>query len=250
MSYSREYENQLDDEVNYDEYNRNNEMINNIRYSHPTYDSIANIINYNTLNNNSLSKSYNNTNNNNNNYQDSENYQNLTNKSIQLNNLNTLNARNFSSTPTQNQNNNNSNDSNNNNNSNNNCDINLDMNQYVRQELKSRGVHYARGNSPRSIKFEEIVKKRALLNNIQNQISLTKSTKLEELKKKREEDAKYLKDMVLCYPFGRGGGGAPNRDKSGNIVTHRRNLISDPKYNFASINVDDDYNEVWVKKKE
>ena len=55
--------------------------------------------------------------------------------------------------------------------------------------------------------------------------------------------------MVVCYPFGRGGGGAPNRDKSGNVITNRRVLISDPKYNFASINVDDDYNEVWRREK-
>jgi hypothetical protein len=88
-----------------------------------------------------------------------------------------------------------------------------------------------------------------LLNNIQSQINLTKKTKLEELKKRQEEDAQYLKDMVVCFPFGRGGGGAPIRDKSGNIVTNRRALISDPKYNLASINVDDDYYEVWDKEK-
>ena len=55
--------------------------------------------------------------------------------------------------------------------------------------------------------------------------------------------------MIVCYPFGRGGGGAPNRDKSGNVIANRRALISDPKYNFASINVDDDYNEVWGREK-
>ena len=189
MNYSNQYDNQLNNEVNYDEYNRNNQIVNNIRYSQPTYENINNN-NFNTLNNNY----------NNNNYQNSN-------------------------------------------------DINSGMNEYVRQELKSRGVNLGRGNSPRSIKFAEMEKKKTLLNNIQNQINLTKSTKLEELKKRQEEDAKYLKDMVICYPFGRGGGGAPNRDKSGNVVTHRRALISDPKYNFASINVDDDYNEVWGKEK-
>ena len=54
--------------------------------------------------------------------------------------------------------------------------------------------------------------------------------------------------MVIFYPFGRGGGGAPNRDKSGNINANRRGLISNPKYNFASINVDDDYDDVWNKE--
>ena len=55
--------------------------------------------------------------------------------------------------------------------------------------------------------------------------------------------------MVLRYPFGRAGGGAPIRDKSGNLLTFRRNLISDLKYNQSPINVDDDYDEVWGKEK-
>ena len=92
-------------------------------------------------------------------------------------------------------------------------------------------------------------RKKTLLENIQAQINLKKRTKLEELNKRKQEDAKYLQDMVIFYPFGRGGGGAPNRDKSGNVITYRRALISDPKYNFASINVDDDYDEVWNREK-
>ena len=55
--------------------------------------------------------------------------------------------------------------------------------------------------------------------------------------------------MIVSYPFGRGSGGAPIRDKSGNIVTSRRALISDPKYNLAQINVDDDYYDIWDKEK-
>ena len=97
--------------------------------------------------------------------------------------------------------------------------------------------------------MEELERKKALLNNIQSQINLTRQTKLEQMNKNKEEDAKYLRDMMIHYPFGRGGGGAPIRDKSGNIVTNRRSLISDPKYNLASINVDDDYYEVWNKEK-
>ena len=100
-----------------------------------------------------------------------------------------------------------------------------------------------------SIRLGEIERKKILLDNIQSQISLRKKTKLEELKQRQEEDAQYLKDMIIRYPFGRGGGGAPIRDKSGKILTYRRNLISNPKYNQAPINVDDDYDEVWGKEK-
>ena len=126
--------------------------------------------------------------------------------------------------------------------------INSGMNEYVRKELSSHGLNL-RSPSPRQIRIEEQERKKMLLNNIQSQINLTKKTKLEELRKRQEEDAKYLKDMVVSYPFGRGGGGAPIRDKSGNIVTSRRALISDPKYNLAQINVDDDYYDVWDKEK-
>ena len=106
-----------------------------------------------------------------------------------------------------------------------------------------------RSPSPREIRMAEQEKKKMLLNNIQSQINLNKQNKLEQMNKNREEDAKYLRDMMVHFPFGRGGGGAPIRDKSGNIVTNRRALISDPKYNLASINVDDDYYEVWNKEK-
>ena len=95
----------------------------------------------------------------------------------------------------------------------------------------------------------QLEKKKTLLNNIQSQINLTRQNKMEQMNKNKEEDAKYLRDMMVYYPFGKGGGGAPIRDKSGNIVTNRRSLISDPKYNLASINVDDDYYEVYDKEK-
>ena len=106
-----------------------------------------------------------------------------------------------------------------------------------------------RSPSPRQIRLEELEKKKTLLNNIQSQINLTRQNKMEQMNKNKEEDAKYLRDMMVYYPFGKGGGGAPIRDKSGNIVTNRRSLISDPKYNLASINVDDDYYEVYDKEK-
>ena len=126
--------------------------------------------------------------------------------------------------------------------------INQGMNEIVQNNILNNNINY-RSLSPRQIRMEEQEKKKILLNNIQSQINLTRQTKLEQMNKNKEEDAKYLRDMVIHYPFGRGGGGAPIRDKSGNIVTNRRSLISDPKYNLASINVDDDYYEVWDKEK-
>ena len=139
----------------------------------------------------------------------------------------------------------------NNNQQNNNMEqnINRGMNEYVKKELSSHEINPIYSATPQQFRREEQERKKMLLNNIQSQINLTKRTKLEELRKRQEEDAQYLKDMVVCFPFGRGGGGAPIRDKSGNIVTNRRALISDPKYNLTSINVDDDYYDVWDKEK-
>ena len=127
--------------------------------------------------------------------------------------------------------------------------INLDLNEYVRNKLLSRGITIAR-SSPYYIKQQqEQERKKTLLENIQNQMNLSRNTKLKELQRKRIEDQKYLKDMINSFPFGRGGGGAPIRDKNGNIVATRRALISDPKYNLISINVDDDFHDVWDKDK-
>ena len=138
-------------------------------------------------------------------------------------------------------------------------DININNNKYAQFQNQNYNLNNQKeidngrlsfhSPSPNQIRFEEQERKKILLNNIQSQINLTKKTKLEELKKRQEEDAKYLKDMVVSYPFGRGGGGAPIRDKSGNIVTNRIALISDPKYNLSKINIDDDYYDVWDKEK-
>jgi len=240
MNYSRNFNDQLNDEENYDEYNRNNYLVNKIRFNNrygtdnyiDTLKTNNNNNNYNI--NNNISMNYNNDNINNNNLNT-----NINNTNMNNNNINNMNSNNFG---------NNNVSRNGQNNMVKNSDINIDLNEYVREGLESRGLHI-RTNSPRSIKQEEMERKKSLLNNIQTQINLTKRSKLDELKRRQEEDAQYLKDMVVCYPFGRGGGGAPNRDKSGNILTYRRALISDPKYNFASINVDDDYNEVWGREK-
>ena len=179
--------------------------------------------------------------NNNNNYN-----QNYANQTQQINN--DYQEQNFQNNNNQ-QNLNNGYNNNYNRNDNFGNNINQGMNEYSKNEVSSRGNINFRSPSPRQIRMEEQERKKMLLNNIQSQINLTRQTKLEQMKKNKEEDAKYLKDMMVYYPFGRGGGGAPIRDKSGNIITNRRALISDNKYNLASINVDDDYYEVWDKEK-
>ncbi|MCQ2820047.1 MAG: hypothetical protein MJ252_22500 [archaeon] len=125
--------------------------------------------------------------------------------------------------------------------------VNQGIDQVVRNTLKSRGINFARMQTPEQVKVNDREKKKELLDNIQAQLTLNKRTKYEELLRKRKEDEKYLQDMNTCFPFGRGGGGAPIRNKDGKIVTTRRYLISDPKYNLSSIQVDDDYDDVWCK---
>ena len=273
------------EETNYDEYNRNNNMINKIRFNnrYNNYNDLneSQMINEN-INNNpnnyqqnqiNISQSQNNINNSqnyrNNNINENQN-ENMNNSVNNKSMINTINKNDFFNYP--NNNNYYNNDMNNNNNNNNimeenyennnipnnqnnnnlykSQDINIGLNEWVRNDLVARGLHVGRSVvSPRSIRMSQLDRKKTLLENIQAQINLKKRNKLEELNKRKQEDAKYLQDMVIFYPFGRGGGGAPNRDKSGNVIAYRRALISDPKYNFASINVDDDYDEVWNKEK-
>ena len=242
----------MNESQNYDEYNRNNNMINKIRFNNRYNNEDGNYDNQNNI--------YQNQNNNNNINNNSNNNINEYNNNINENMFNTLNNNRFNySNNNLNYNNDNSNlneerNSNMNINQNEdniykNQDINIGLNEWVKSDLESRGLHVGRSISPRSIRLSNLDRKKTLLENIQAQINLKKRTKLEELNKRKQEDAKYLQDMVIFYPFGRGGGGAPNRDKSGNVITYRRALISDPKYNFASINVDDDYDEVWNREK-
>ena len=272
------------EETNYDEYNRNNNMINKIRFNnrYNNYNDLneSQMINEN-INNNpnnyqqnqiNISQSQNNINNSqnyrNNNINENQN-ENMNNSVNNKSMINTINKNDFFNYPNNNNNyyNNDMNNNNNNimeenyennnipNNQNNNNlyksqDINIGLNEWVKNDLVARGLHVGRSVvSPRSIRMSQLDRKKTLLENIQAQINLKKRNKLEELNKRKQEDAKYLQDMVIFYPFGRGGGGAPNRDKSGNVIAYRRALISDPKYNFASINVDDDYDEVWNKEK-
>ena len=198
--------------------------------------------NYNNNNSNTMNGyprgSYMNENNNNYN----QNFANQT----QTMNFGQSNMGNYNGNNQQNVNNNNNYNPNNDMNINQNYNMNNQQNNNVGQNFNNNSIY---SPSLNQIRMQEQERKKIFLDNIQNQINLNKKTKLEELKKRQEEDAQYLKDMLVCYPFGRGGGGAPIRDKSGNIVTNRRALISDPKYNLTSINVDDDYNEVWDKEK-
>ena len=272
------------EETNYDEYNRNNNVINKIRFNnrYNNYNDLneSQMINENINNNpnnyqqnqTNISQSQNNINNSqnyrNNNINENQN-ENMNNSVNNKSMINTINKNDFFNYPNNNNNyyNNDMNNNNNNimeenyennnipNNQNNNNlyksqDINIGLNEWVKNDLVARGLHVGRSVvSPRSIRMSQLDRKKTLLENIQAQINLKKRNKLEELNKRKQEDAKYLQDMVIFYPFGRGGGGAPNRDKSGNVIAYRRALISDPKYNFASINVDDDYDEVWNKEK-
>ena len=213
MEISQDLVSQEEDEKqNYDEYNENNKLVNDISYSYYLHNKNSN----NNLDNNQTIS------------QDNNNQNNLKSQTInrrynsQLTNIdenfdNTLKNKSINK---------------------NNSEIN---------NINSSGLNVGRMSSTLDIRLGERERKKMLLDNIQTQITLRKKTKLEELKKRQEEDAQYLKDMILRYPFGRAGGGAPIRDKSGNIVTFRRNLISNLKYNQSSIDVDDDFDEVWGK---
>ncbi len=77
------------------------------------------------------------------------------------------------------------------------------------------------------IENDEKLKKKNLMDGLQEQIQNKKNTKLQELMKKKIEDQKYLSDEY--NPFGRNGAGAPLRDNNGKIITKRIALISDNK---------------------
>ena len=193
-----------DETPNYDEYNQNNRLVNDVNYS------------YYFNKNQNLQKNENNNENNTNNISNENNI-------VNNNNLNE-NDKNIE----------------------NNNDI---KNNKISTPYNSYNYNTSRISSTIDIKADERRRKKILLNNIQAQINLRKKTKLEELEKEKEEDKKYLKEMFEQYPFGRGGGGAPVRNKKGEVVAFRRNLISDYKYNQSGINIDDDFDEVWGKRK-
>ena len=202
-----------EEEQNFDEYNRNNRLVNDVNYSY--YFNKNKDIKSNTDNNSDDTKSNNNLI-----------------KSVQnINKDNNLIQNNIET--------------------NDNEDINYSetLNNKVLNHYNKYNFNSSKISSSIDIKADEKQRKKILLKNIQAQINLRKKTKLEELKKTKEEDAKYFKEMIEKYPFGRGGGGAPNRNKKGEVLAFRRNLISDMKYNQSGINVDDDYNEVWGKRK-
>ncbi len=126
--------------------------------------------------------------------------------------------------------------------------FNQNMNNIVKEKLLSRGVVMSKNQSPINnknfdINVNDTERKKMLLNNIQQQINMTKNSKMIELEKKRKEDEKYLNDIQNFYPFGRGGAGAPIRDRNGQVQTTRKALISDPKYQHVALNIEDDYED-------
>jgi len=188
-----------DETPNYEEYNQNNRLVNDVNYSYY--------------------------------FNKTQNLQNNDNKNEDnVNNENNINNNNLKES----------------NNIENNNDVN---NNKISNPYNSFNYNTRRISSTIDIKADERRRKKILLNNIQAQINLRKKTKLEELEKEKEEDKKYLKEMFEQYPFGRGGGGAPVRNKKGEVVAFRRNLISDYKYNQFGINVDDDFDEIRGKRK-
>lgn len=90
--------------------------------------------------------------------------------------------------------------------------FNSNMDNIVRSTLKSRGIVLKNdhnqsnlNNSPNMSynRNQTAERKRALLNNIQQQMSLTNNSKLQELEKRKKEDEKYTNEMERGYPFGR-----------------------------------------------
>lgn len=102
----------------------------------------------------------------------------------------------------------------------NNMNFNQNMNSIVRNTLKSRGIVFTQDdekkasfnyqNSPSMNKnfygpeeTENNERKKMLLDNIKQQINLTKNSKQVELERKKMEDDRYVKEMQEFYPFGR-----------------------------------------------
>ena len=198
---------------NYDEYNQNNRLVNDVNYSYYFHQK-QNLENNKENNDNNINNninendSINNNNENDNNYLNEQNNQNINiNDDIKTNTTRL-------STP------------------------------YINFNYDTSRI-----SSPIDIRADEQKRKKILLDNIESQMGLRRQNKLNEMEKIKQEDQKYLKEMFEYYPFGRAGGGAPIRNKKGEVVALRRNLISDKKYNHSSINVDDDYDEVWGKIK-
>ena len=128
-------------------------------------------------------------------------------------------------------------DSNNNNNTSYQSFVNNGFKNYMTNNLNDNGMN----------KQQDVAHKQNLINNVLTHINLIKPSKFQQLLKKRQEEQKYLQEMENCFPFGRGGGGAPIRDKNGFVVAARRAFISNPKYNLMQLNVEDDYYDVWDK---
>ena len=129
------------------------------------------------------------------------------------NNENNTNSNNNSINKDLNENNNNGeNDSNS-------TRVRIDQNSNNNTLNNSKNILYnynyqtGRISSTIDIKENERERKKILLDDKRTQINLRRKTKLEDFEKQKEEDVKYLKEMIELYPFGWVGGGAPNRNK-------------------------------------
>jgi hypothetical protein len=90
---------------------------------------------------------------------------------------------------------------------------------------RRKSYNLIREKTPKEI-FEEQIKKKTLLENLQQQIMINKNSKINEIQRKKAEDQKYLKDIDSYFPFGKNGAGAPLRDSIGNLITKKKSLIS------------------------
>ena len=138
------------------------------------------------------------------------------------------------------------NSNNNNNNNNTNPNPNGTLNQ-MNQEINNNMNQILNGNINNTFNNNnnpldtQNLKKKNIMEAIQQQLQSNKNSKMQELVKKKMEDQKYLSEMDTYNPFGRNGAGAPLRDNSGKIITRRRALISDNKKLNDSIgNIKDD----------
>ena len=161
MEESIDLVNQIEEQPNYDEYNKNNKLVNDISYCYKLNNNIPtdNIYNNNDINaGNMPSQTIENNKTQNRRYNSQ-----LT--QLDQNRENTIN--------------------------------NKSLNQDNNNNINYSGLNFGKMSSTLDIRLGERERKKMLLNNIQAQIALRKKTKLEELNKRREEDAQYLKDMIL-----------------------------------------------------
>ena len=151
MEISQDLVNQEEDKTNYDEYNENNKLVNDISYSYYLHNNIHN--NNNNLDNNKEI------------IKDNDKKDTLKSQPIK---------RRYNTQLTQ--------INENLNNTLNNKEINQNNNNEINNNINTSGLKIRKKKSTLDIKLGEKKKKKMLLNNIQTQINLRKKAKLEELR--------------------------------------------------------------------